>query len=511
MIPETSVQRRAAAASVAGLTATAASMVLQLATVPLALTYWGTETYGVWLAVAAGFMLLRVPEGGYVTFVGNKMNALYHSDNDGLRRTLAAAAPICALIGASQVVAWIALLLADLDGRLLGIPVGHAASSEAGMAVLLLLCVWAIACLYPSVALRLLAPAGLLAVGIWWGLAIQAAQFGAIVLAALNETSILQAASIFAAALAAVYLASARYLRRKLPGFYPWWRGGHWYSGLGDLARSALLTANSAAQQAGTSGVILMVSGMLGAVAVPAFATTRTLTNLSNTLGGVFANALSPELVRYFVSGQRDKLTAGLRTTTILSGLVVNVSLLALLGIGSWIYEVWTNGRISFDLQLFLYLAAAVSMRSAGWTHSNLLAVLNSLAPQLILTLIRTCAALGTGAALIGSLGLSGLALGILIGETTASLLASLVLVPDLIASRGGRLPYMVRVEGFLMSLPLVATAIVGAASGALSGLLILGAVAATFAAAWYMWQQLPDEVRFRARSIVQSRISGRP
>ena len=504
------MQQRAASASVAGLISTAVTMALQVVTIPVVLTYWGSERYGIWLSVIAGFMILRSIEGGYVTYVGNQLNALYHEDREALRHTLGASAAICALLGILQVLACIGLLATVGGSTLLGIANGTEDGTRAGFALTVLIVSWALTCTYPSIVHRLLAPSGFLAIGIWWGLAIQAVQTGAVVLAALMEMSITQAAIAYAGALAIAYFASAMYIRKKLPDFYPWWRGGSISVGLRDLSRSLVLTSTSAAQQAGMHGTVLIVSSLLGAMMVPAFTTARTLANLGATLGGVFANALSPELVRYFITGQHEKLVLGFRATTLFSGLAVNLSMLAIMSCSNALYTIWTNGRILFDPQLFLYLAAAVSVWSAGRTYSNFLAVTNRVVSQFVLTLIRSSAALVFGVALIDKLGLSGLAMGILLGEAMASVLATFVLVPRLLASRCGTLPRSAQVEGFLLSLPVLALAIFGALSATLPGPLILAATLIVLSLAWGVWMRLPHEARVRATSIIWRRGSER-
>src|SRR4051812_9016763 len=122
MLSDSTSQSRAARAGVAGVIATALNMALQIGTVPVVLTYWGAERYGLWLAILATFMLTRVMDTGYVTYVGNRLNVLFHQDTEKLRRTLGSSIVICALLGAVQLCVCLVLVRTDIASRLLGFP-----------------------------------------------------------------------------------------------------------------------------------------------------------------------------------------------------------------------------------------------------------------------------------------------------------------------------------------------------------------------------------------------------
>ncbi len=479
-------------------------MALQIITVPVVLTYWGSEKYGVWLAVMAGFMMVRVIDGGYVSYVGSQLNVLYHERQEELRRTLGSSLAICLGLGALQILLCIALLAAGRAPALLGVAAGSGFMSEAGLALIVLILAWVLTGSFPSIIHRLLIPAGMLVNVIWWGLGFQAAQFAVIIVAAFAGASVLQAAAVYAGVQAALYLVSAEYIRRKLPDFYPWWRSGRMSVGLRDLYRSLALTANTGAQQAGNSGIVLVVSSLLGSAMVPAFTTIRTLANLGTTLGNVFANALTPEVVRYYATHQHGRLSLGFRATALFGGLAVNLSLLAVLPFAETIYAMWTRGVVSFDQQLFLYIVAGISVWSGGLAYSNFLAATNSLRAQFLLTLVRSAIALGVGVGSIGTLGLPGVGLGIFLAEIAGSMLATFLFVPRMVAAEGIPLLRLHQADGFLTSLPVVVLSLFGALSGTLPLSLILGAAAVVLLFGWQAWLRLPHEARVRATSVIQ-------
>src|SRR5437867_8848993 len=96
------MEHRAAKVSLVTGFSTLLSVGLQLISVPICLKYWGKETYGSWLALYATFMLVRSLDTGFVSYVGNKLNYLYHQDQNVLHEHLASSIIGIAIIGILQ-------------------------------------------------------------------------------------------------------------------------------------------------------------------------------------------------------------------------------------------------------------------------------------------------------------------------------------------------------------------------------------------------------------------------
>jgi hypothetical protein len=88
-------------ASVTGLSSVLA--IMQLVTVPICLKYWGKESYGMWLALFSVFAMLQTTGTGFVNYVGNQINLLYHQGQAALQETLASSlAGVFILAGAAH-------------------------------------------------------------------------------------------------------------------------------------------------------------------------------------------------------------------------------------------------------------------------------------------------------------------------------------------------------------------------------------------------------------------------
>src|SRR5258708_25925923 len=89
----------------------------------------------------------------------------------------------------------------------------------------------------------------------------------------------LETSLVFAFSQLASYVASALYVRWKLPGFSPWLKGAKRRIGVSDLGQSVFLTTSNLIQQGAVNGSVLLVSVLAGPLAAPPFTTVRTFTH----------------------------------------------------------------------------------------------------------------------------------------------------------------------------------------------------------------------------------------
>lgn len=412
-----SLEARAARVSLVTGASTVLTVVLQLVSVPICIKFWGQGNYGTWLTVLAAFMMLRALDGGYVAYVGNKLNYLYHVDERRLRTHLASGLIGTLVIGLIQLLlgVWIGLShdFAQLFG--LGAESGEAGGDRLGLLVLVI--AWALTGSYLGIVHRLMVPAGMMYEAAWWFMAVQLTQFVAIIAAALAGLSILQASALFAALQAVTYLASAVYIRRRLEIFYPWWKGARLKVGFSDLLHSGAFTVSSMVQHGSTSGVVLLISALAGPAAVPVFTTLRTIANLWTNLTQVVTSPLLPEVIRFDANGERGKLRATLEAHWVLAGGLVNFSVILLYPFLPALYSIWTGHSLPLDQSLLAFLLAAVVVGNAGALISVYLNGINHLPFVLGTTLLRCACVLGIGASAYPQLGLTSFGVAVLAGE----------------------------------------------------------------------------------------------
>jgi O-antigen/teichoic acid export membrane protein len=414
------VEHRAARiSSVTGLS-TLLSVGFQLISVPICLKYWGKETYGSWLALYAAFMLVRSLDTGFVSYVGNKVNYLYHQDQHALREHLSSAITGIAVIGALQLSLGLAAIFFDGIVVLLGVTSTPAADHQSSLALLVLIGTWALSGPYLGIVHRLLIPTGMMYQLAWWSMGFQVSQFMGIILAAMLHFDMMQTSLLFVFVQVSIYLASAMYIRRKLPAYYPWWRGGRPRTGINDLCRSMWLTASNLIQQGSINGTVVLVSAFSGPAAVPVFTTIRTLANLWTNVTNVLTTPLLPDVVRYHATGEGRKLAAISEAYWVLVGSAVNLGVLISFPLIGPMYGYWTTHTVALDRPLLCLLLAGVVLANVGGLITLYLNGINSLGIVLAASAGRGLLSLAGGGFLFYHFGLAGFGLGILCGELLA-------------------------------------------------------------------------------------------
>jgi O-antigen/teichoic acid export membrane protein len=434
------IEHRAAKVSLVNGLSTILSMGFQLVSVPICIHYWGRESYGSWLALYSGFMLLRSLDGGYTVFVGNKLNYLYHQSAEELHRHLASAVFGIIIISVLQLALVVGTLLIDPFSTMLGISGGSTDALLAKYGLLILMVSWVLSGSYLGIVHRLLIPAGLMYQAAWWAMEFQVSQFAAIMLAALLKLNLLHTSLLFALSQFGSYAASAWYVRRKLAHFSPWLKGSKARVGLIDLRQSLVLTTSNLVQQGATNGAVLLVSALAGPVAVPVFTTVRTLTNLWTSVTTVLSTPLLPDVVRLHVAGEVQKLAAINQAFWVLVGSAVNLGALLTYPLIPFLYGQWTAHKVVLDTPLLCLLLGSVVVANAGALMALHLSGINSLRIGLGASVARAVCGLGGGALGFRQYGLAGFGLGILVGEIIATLMTGRYFVKHEVGARGRRI-----------------------------------------------------------------------
>ena len=490
------MERRAAAVSAVTGLSTFVSIVLQLVSVPVCLHYWGKETYGAWLAVSTASTIFRTVDGGFVSFVGNRLNLLYHSDVPELRRVLASAVVGTLILGAAQLgLVLLAITVVD-SGWLFGHS-GGAAAARGPAALVVLVAAWVMSGSYLGIVHRLLIPAGLMYQATWWSMGYQAAAFAGLVAAAMAGLDLLGASILMAAIQASVYVASGIYVKVRLPGLFPWCQNPDWRAGLADLRGSFVFMLSGIFQQGATSGAALLVSATLGASALPSFTTVRTMANLWNNVTTTLTTPLLPDVTRYHATGQVAKLLALTRAHAWFLGTVVNVGVVAGYPVMAIAYRYWTRGLLSLDEGLLAVLLAAVLLSSAGALMVTYLTGINDPGAVVGLAFVRASVTLGVGG-LASGLGPVGIGLGILLGEFVCLALTALVYFPSAVRAleQNARRP-PIRWTAAQLGCAMLFLWAVAASDGFPVAPFVLCLLAMSMCA-WFGWRQLDDEVRAR-------------
>lgn len=415
-----SLEKRALKVSAVSGLSTLLSIAFQLISVPVCLRFWGADVYGNWLALLSAFMLIRSFDAGYIGYVGNKLNYLYHYDKRRLRMHLASAVTGVVIIGVFQLILVTTISLSTSFGNFLGLSV--IAESQPALPLLAMIGSWALTGSYIGILHRLMIPSGLMYQAAWWTMAIQIGQFSAVMIATVLKLGILHTSLLFALAQSAIYVGSALYLKKKLPEYYPWWKGGNIPTGLQDLAKSMILATSNFVQQFSNNGLVLLVAALGGTVAVPIFTTVRTIANLWGNITNVLSSPLLPEVVRFHATAQPQKLLEVNKVYWVVVGSMVNFGVLLSYPLIAPLFGYWTLNIVNLDQPLLCCLLSAVCIKNAAAVMDMHLYGINRMGIGLITALLRGTCGIGLGYTGYQYIGLTGLGMGIFIGEISAGI-----------------------------------------------------------------------------------------
>lgn len=432
-----SLEHRAIKASmITGLSAVI-TVIFQIVSVPFCLKYWGDETYGTWIALYSAFLLLRSLDGGFLTYVGNKINYLYYHDAKALRVHLSSAVPSLALIGSFQLLLAAICMNSDWFANLLGIPDGLVAGNEARLGLFVLVVTWVVTCSYTGLLHRLLLPEGMINQAVWWGVPVQTCQFTVVMVAAWLQFGMLKTSILFAGSQLLIYLTSAFYIKNKLPKYYPWWQAWRFKVGLKDLRKSTMLTIGQLIQLGSSNGIVLILAYMAGAATVPIFTTVRTIANIWTTATTVLTTPLLPDVLRFHANSEAWKLWTMNQVYWVLVGSAVNWGILLFYPMIPELYSVWTRDIVQLNKELMCLLLASVVITSAGGLITMHLNAINRVRTILGTSVVRCLFGLGGGFIGYNYIGLSSFGIGILTGEIVTLVLTSYVFIQYELSTRG--------------------------------------------------------------------------
>ena len=493
-----SVEHRAAKVSLVTAASTILSIMLQLVSVPVCLHFWGAQGYGAWLAVFAASTLMRTVDGGYVTYAGNRLNLLYHQDQHALRRVLAAGCLGLGALGVLQLAVLGLVIGFDGLGWLLG-DEALAASGNASAALIVLVVSWVLSGSYLGLVHRLMVPAGLLYQSAWWSMAFQALVFVAIMLAATLRFDLLGTSLMVAGIQTIIYIASADYLRRTLPEFFPWWRSPNWRLAAIDMRNSLTFTLSGFLQQVATNGMVLLVSGVLGTALIPAFTTVRTLANLWTTVTNTITSPLLPDMIRLHANHQTDKMMMLAKTHAWLAGTLVNLGILASLPFLPWAYGLWTHWKLELDFGLLAGLLAGVLLVNAGSFISTYLAGINHARAILVIALLRCAVSLVFAWLLLPAIGLAGVGVGIVSAEAVGFVIIAGYYFPRTIRLGGsGTRPSASAVWSLIGTVSTLFFVGICGALGRVPMILLLLTIGLVLISSWRGWKTIDKAVRQR-------------
>lgn len=423
MINNLSVQQKAFRNTSVGLLSFIISLLQTVISVPILLSYWGNNTYAIWLSLFAGYALLQSIDNGHINYIGNELNVLYHKSKTDLQSTLASSFWMAIAIGCVQLILTVLLIASNSLLNIIGIDSILFNEYQLNVSMFILMLSWFLSGSFGGILHKLMIPAGLYYESQWWNILYRFCQFVTIILTAMLGGSILSAAIFFAIVQIIVYFATFIYIKKHIPEFYPWWNKSDKKLAFSNFGKSFVLTINNIAQQVSNSGIIIFISNIISTIVVPTFTTIKTLTNTVGSISNILISSILPEIARYHAKREFDKINIVFNSQWFFSGAIINIAIVMVIPFIESIYIYWTKDMLKFDFTLFITLAASMSLINFGSGYLFYLTSINSLISQTTITIVRGIIIFTGGYFLVKPFGLVGIGLAILLSEIICSVI----------------------------------------------------------------------------------------
>lgn len=337
----------------------AVNMAAQLVLVPIYLSYWNVETYGVWLAIQGIMSALSMLDYGYQTYVAYEFLRIGRKNLPSLAKALWSSVIFGASIGMFQCLLIGIFILSDTIPFLLGeekVGLVHGA----GIALFLQGVTWLIVNTIPGLLVRALAVFGYFHKTAWWSFAYVILTAIGPLIAVIMGADLLGASIVLAicahAYALALYFQLFRWL--KLEGIKiikPSIQLGY-----ANLKASLPLLGKSILENVRQQGVRLLLAPIAGATGLAAFSTMRTGANVALQGLNTIINPLVPDLMRFLHERDQPRSEAAFATIWIVVVAFLAPGVVILQAIIEPLYLFWTQGKIIFNPLLFATLSLGV-------------------------------------------------------------------------------------------------------------------------------------------------------
>lgn len=345
------------------------NILMQLATVPLLLYFWGVDLLGEWLVLTAIPTYLTLSELGFISATINAMT-MEVARHDRPRALVTFQSSVLMLGGMSLVMIVIGGLFAWLAPMADWFSFIHLTNAEAGTVIAL-----QIAAIVVGLQAGLI-NAGFICEGAY-GLgtvlmsATDFAGFALAMTAAAIGLGPVGAAAMLVVAECGGLVVMAFLLRRRIA---PWLHHGVAHASLRrirELFKPALgFVVYAFGQALNIQGILLVVGAVLGPATVTAYSAMRMMTRLVNTLLNAYYGTVRPEIAMAYGKGDTAlirRLHEGACQVAIWLALVAAVGFSVL---GAWFLDLWTHGNVALDPWLFAGLIAGMLLYALWFASS---------------------------------------------------------------------------------------------------------------------------------------------
>jgi len=340
----------------------AVNMASQIVLVPIYLSYWDAETYGVWLAVQGIMSALSMLDLGHQNFLAYEFLRLAGNDRVALGKSLWSGVVIGFIISLIQVILIIIFISSGALAFLLGESGVEKSSlvNSAGLALFLQGFSWMVFATSPGLIGRALAAFGYFPRIAWWAVVAAAMTASAPLIAVIMGADLIITSGVLLIGVCAysipIYFDFFKLLKKENIGFIK----PSLSTGYANFRKSLPLLGKSLFENIRQQGVRLILTPLSGPVGLVAFSTMRTGANVALQGLNTIVNPLVPDLMRFLHARDQSRTESAFATIWILVVAVMAPGIVILQTVIEPLYVIWTQNKVSFDPILFALLSFGV-------------------------------------------------------------------------------------------------------------------------------------------------------
>ena len=401
----------------------AVTLASQIVLVPIYLSYWDAETYGVWLAVQGIMSTLSMLDMGHQNFLAYEFLRLGDNDRAALGKYLWSGVVIGLIISLLQIVLIIVFIFSGALAFLLGESGTENISllNAAGVALFLQGFSWMAFGTSPGLIGRALAAFGYFPRTAWWAVVAATMTASAPLIAVIMGADLIITSLVLVIGAGTytipIYIDFFKLLKKEKIGFVK----PSLSIGYTNFRKSLPLLGKSIFENIRQQGVRLILTPLSGPVGLVAFSTMRTGANVALQGLNTIVNPLVPDLMRFLHARDQPRTESAFATIWILVIAVMAPGVVILQVLIEPLYVLWTQNKVSFDPLLFALLSFGVLVYAAVQPAMAVVIGNNLTKTQLALTARAAIIVVAVLIIAVPILGIVGAGVALLLAEVSAA------------------------------------------------------------------------------------------
>ncbi|RAJ96083.1 O-antigen/teichoic acid export membrane protein [Larkinella arboricola] len=395
------------------------TVLIQVALVPIFLSYWDVSTYGIWVAIQALISVLNILDRGYVDYLGYEFLKLGKDNSVQISKKLWSGIWVLLITGAVEVILVGLFSFSDFLTNTLaeGNNINQDLVWQASWTLIFQWAGWTFFSNTTGLFFRALSVWGYYSRMAWWDVAIPLLTSIASVIIVIYGGNLFMVGLGSNAFLGIITIFRFYDIFKLLKKEAIKKEAGSLQTGFNNYLISLMLSGRYFFENFRQQGIRLILTPLVGITGLAAFSTMRTGANVVQQGLLTITNPMLPELMRFLNQKEQDKMEATFGTVWFVLICVLSPGVMVLQAVVEPIFVTWTKGKILFDPILFGALSASILVYSVAQPAMAIIVGNNQLKKQIVLSIISAFVLLASLLVFIPIFGLAGAGLALLVAE----------------------------------------------------------------------------------------------